>query len=58
MQEDVANFNLRLDRDQFDVIVRARGGLKVPQLTAHEFDFEVENGIVYIQIGGNDIRSN
>jgi hypothetical protein len=58
MQEDVANSNLRLDREKFDVIVRARGGLKVPQLTAREFDFQAENGIVYLQIGGNDIRSN
>ncbi|KAK3082424.1 hypothetical protein FSP39_012310 [Pinctada imbricata] len=40
--------------------VRARGGLRVPDLAiaaSRELDFDANNGIVFLQIGGNDIKS-
>ncbi|KAK3107421.1 hypothetical protein FSP39_014198 [Pinctada imbricata] len=60
MNEDETNSNLRLYANQFEVIVRARGGLRVPDLAiaaSRELDFDANNGIVFLQIGGNDIKS-
>lgn len=51
--------NLRLYREQYDVIIRARGGLRIASL-AHSRDlltFEVTPDICFLQIGENDVLS-
>lgn len=51
--------NLRLYREQYDVIIRARGGLRIASL-AHSRDlltFEVTPVICFLQIGENDVLS-
>ncbi|XP_056003470.1 multidrug resistance-associated protein 1-like [Ostrea edulis] len=51
--------NLRLQKDSFEVLIRAKGGLKTYELANSRelLDFQsihTDNGICYIQIGGND----
>ncbi|XP_056003461.1 uncharacterized protein LOC130049625 [Ostrea edulis] len=51
--------NLRLQKDSFEVLIRARGGLKTYELANSRelLDFQsihIDNGICYKQIGGND----
>ena len=61
MRENAEDANLRLHTDKFEVIIRARGGLRVPLLAcalSRELDFEASNGLVFLQIGGNDIKNN
>lgn len=55
MRENVNNANSRLDKDKFKVIV-----LRVSRLACSasgELYFEAVNCIVFVQIGGNDIRN-
>ncbi|XP_061195987.1 uncharacterized protein LOC133204262 [Saccostrea echinata] len=52
--------NLRLQKDKFEVIIRARGGLRTHELAnSRELldfqDIHTEGGICFIQIGGNDL---
>jgi hypothetical protein len=63
MLEDVEDANLRLYTDKFQVIICARGGLRVPQFSLHcIMQVKLWSAeclvIVFLQIGGNDIRNN
>lgn len=51
--------NLRLYRNQYDVIIRARGGLRIASLAISRdlLTFEVTPDICFLQIGENDVLS-
>ena len=51
------NGNLRLNRDSFEVIVRAKGGLTLPRIArdAELTRFDRPLAIAFLQIGGNDL---
>lgn len=51
--------NLRLNREKYDVIIRARGGLRIASLASSRdlLTFEVTQDICFLQIGENDILS-
>ena len=54
--------NLKLNKHRFNVILRAKGGLKVPELanSRNLLDFSdlvTEDNICFMQIGGNDISN-
>lgn len=51
--------NLRLYREQYDVIFRARSGLRIASLANSKdlLTFEVTSDICFLQIGENDVLS-
>ena len=60
MESDRECSNLRLNTDNFKVIVRARGGLKTSDLANSRDLLDFKNvtttgGICFLQIGGNDL---
>ena len=64
MENSPDHFNLKLNKHRFNVILRAKGGLKVPELSNSrnllDFDFsdlQTEDNICFMQIGGNDISN-
>ena len=58
MERDINNFNL--DDDKFTVELRGRRGLSLKKIVtdASFLEFESTPDVVFLQIGGNDIRRN
>ncbi|XP_062619190.1 uncharacterized protein LOC134280749 [Saccostrea cucullata] len=62
MQNEPDFDNLRLYKDKFKVLIRARGGLKTQDLANSRelLDFQgihIEGAICFMQIGGNDLSN-
>ena len=58
MERDINNFNLH--DEKFTVELRGRRGLSLKKIVtdASFLEFESTPGVVFLQIGGNDIRRN
>ena len=62
MENSPDHVKLKLNEHLFNVILRAKGGLKVPKLANSRnlldcSEFLTEDNICFMQIGGNDISN-